>query len=252
MSARTPTLIRDFAKCGTIAVVCAASLRAAIGRRAVCVAWSTCPSATATRVCEEPVSSRFDVLLLTLLVAAKSKNASFASIAFATAALSRCLRSHRTHCLAHFHEHLFPGWCKMGLSFPLGIVRCGGGAAESLATRYIKRLLILSSSTLPGCQISVRTCCPPPHHSVFLALRSAIGFQVAGLDALSASSSQHCASVLPCLHPQWTHGTRGHLPPPPCVPLHGLGWGFGLGFGFVPSFCMSWLNMVVSCSNSFF
>ena len=166
------------------------------------------------------MSSRLDVLLLKLLVAAESKYASFAFIAFATAALSSCLRSHRTRRLAHLRERLLPGWRKMGLSVPLGIVRCGGGAAESLATRYVKPLLILSSSTFPGCQFSVLTCCPPPRHSVLRALRLAMGFQVAGQDALLASSSQHCASGLPCLHPQWTHGTRSCLPPPPCVPLH--------------------------------
>ena len=202
LSARTPTLIRDLAKCGTIVVARAASLSSVIGRRAVCVAWSTCPSATATCVCEEPVSSRLEVSLLKLLVAAESKNASFAFIAFATAALLSFLRSHWTRRLAHLRVHLLPGWRKVGLSVFLGIVRCGGGAAESLATRYVKLLLILSSSTFPGCQVSVLTCCPPPRHSVLLALRSAMGFQVAGLDALLASSSQHCASGLPCLHPQ--------------------------------------------------
>ena len=135
MSASTPTLTSDFASCGTIVVVRAASLRVFMGSRAVWVAWMTCPSATATCFREDPVSSRFVLVLLKLLVAAESKKASLSMIAAATAAVSSCLRFHRTRCRAHLREFLVPGWRRMGLRVILGVVLCGGGAAESLVSR---------------------------------------------------------------------------------------------------------------------
>jgi hypothetical protein len=81
------------------------------------------------------VISRFVLVLLKLLVAAESKKASLSTIAAATAAVSSCLRFHRTRRRAHLRELLVPGWRRMGLRVILGVVLCGGGAAESLVSR---------------------------------------------------------------------------------------------------------------------
>ena len=75
----------------------------------------TRPSATARRLFDGPMTVRLVELLLKLLVAAESKNASFSLIACATAALSAWRNFHRTRRRSHLRLLLDPGMSRMDL-----------------------------------------------------------------------------------------------------------------------------------------
>ena len=67
-----------------------------------------------------PVSVRFVVSLLKLLVAAESKYASFSFIAFATAVLSSCCSFQRMRRRSHLRLHLLPGVCRTDFGLGMG------------------------------------------------------------------------------------------------------------------------------------